>query len=271
MSTPRSRPSAEPPIWAQPEPGARRPRLTREQIATTALAIADAAGFEAVSMRRLAAELDVGTMTLYYYVRTKEDLMVLMDDALMGEVLIPPGELPRRWRPALAMIARRSRAVLLRHPWSIRQLEGRGARFGPNGLRHGEQSLAAVADAPLDLEGRFALISTVDDYVFGSVLRWADPTFGAGAEAAANLKNMIEFVAEQIATGEYPEFAAMLGDEPLPVVFARVQRWLNHEQRFDDGLEALLDGLELQIKRRQRAARRTPSQSGRPPRPRRSR
>ena len=76
-------------IWTRPEPGTRRPKFTRDQIASTALAIADTEGFAAVSMRRIAAELGAGTMTLYYYVRTKDELVALMDDAIMGEVLDP--------------------------------------------------------------------------------------------------------------------------------------------------------------------------------------
>src|SRR5262245_7471646 len=82
------------PIWARPEPGGRRPRFTRQQIAAVALAIADAEGFGAVSMRRVAAELGAGTMTLYYYVRSKDELLDLMDCALMADVLIPDGGLP---------------------------------------------------------------------------------------------------------------------------------------------------------------------------------
>ena len=52
-----------------------------------AFAIADSKGFEAVSMRKIAAKLGAGTMTIYHYVRTKDDLVALMDDALMGEVV----------------------------------------------------------------------------------------------------------------------------------------------------------------------------------------
>ena len=51
--------------------------------------IADAEGFDAVSMRRIAAELDAGTMTLYHYVRTKDELLTLVIDAVMGEVVVP--------------------------------------------------------------------------------------------------------------------------------------------------------------------------------------
>src|SRR5262244_701385 len=121
------------PIWARPEPGGRRPRFTRQQIAAVALAIADAEGFDAVSMRRIAAELGAGTMTLYYYVRTKDELIALMDDAIMGEILIPEDEIPEGWREGMAEIARRSHAIFVRHPWSLESL--RNAEGGPNALR----------------------------------------------------------------------------------------------------------------------------------------
>src|SRR5580692_9951157 len=95
----------------------KRSQLSRERIAAAALAIADAEGFQAVSMRRVALELDVGTMSLYYYVRTKDDLIAVMDDALMGEALLP--SLPRDWRRAITEIATRTHAVFLRHPWAL--------------------------------------------------------------------------------------------------------------------------------------------------------
>src|SRR5215472_8064502 len=162
------------PIWARPEPGSRRPRFTREQIASVALAIADGEGFEAVSMRGV-ADLGAGTMSLYYYLRSKDDLVALMDDALLGESLIPDDELPDDWRAALAAIARRTRDVFLRHPWALHSLQGEaavhGAPVGPNGLRHFEQSLAALEHAPLDTSQKLDLLAIVDDYVFGHVLR----------------------------------------------------------------------------------------------------
>ncbi|MEY2839629.1 MAG: hypothetical protein RJB60_1928, partial [Pseudomonadota bacterium] len=65
-----------------------KPELSREKIAATAIAIADADGFEAVTMRRLASEMGVGTMSLYHYVKTKEELVAMMDDALMADVIL---------------------------------------------------------------------------------------------------------------------------------------------------------------------------------------
>ena len=84
-------------VWTRTEPTGRQPRFTRDEIAAAAMRIADAEGFDAVSMRRIASELDAGTMTLYHYVRTKDELLTLVVDAVMGEVVLPPDEpLPPR-------------------------------------------------------------------------------------------------------------------------------------------------------------------------------
>ncbi|MEO8704530.1 MAG: TetR/AcrR family transcriptional regulator C-terminal domain-containing protein [Kofleriaceae bacterium] len=235
------------PIWTRPQPGARQPKLTRDQIAALALAIADAEGFEAVSMRRLATDLDVGTMTLYYYVRTKDDLLALMDDTLMGEVLVPPAEMPRGWRAGLTAIAHRNHATFLRHPWAMRGLEG--ARMGgPNGMRHVEQSLGAVADLALPLAERIGVIAIVDDYVFGHILRASDPGM-AGADAPT-ISAIVKFTRTQLATGEYPQLVTLIGDDDPAIAFAKFGRWMSSEARFQLGLEALLDGIAQRVKKK---------------------
>src|SRR4051794_1897561 len=123
------------PIWTQPPPGQRRPRYTREQIAQAALSIADADGYDAVSMRRVAAELGAGTMTLYHYVRTKDDLRALMDDAIMSEVLVPDGELSADWRGAIAENARRPYPALRRPPPAPAPPRHPPGGGGPDALR----------------------------------------------------------------------------------------------------------------------------------------
>ena len=198
------------PIWSHPEPGGRKPRFSRDQIAAAALAIADAEGFEAVSMRRIAAALGAGTMTLYHYVRTKEDLVALMDDALMGEVLVPPGELPTGWREAIAAVARRTRAVFVRHPWALVSLLA--APPGPNGMRHFEQTLEAMADAPFDDREKLELVAVIDDFVFGHVLRAGAASAAVGPEAVAAARALGE---ARLATGEYPRTATLYrGKDP---------------------------------------------------------
>ena len=78
-------------VWTRPERGRRRPRYTRDEIAAAAIRVADAEGFDELSMRRLASELGAGTMTLYHYVRTKDELLALVHDAVMAELLVPDG------------------------------------------------------------------------------------------------------------------------------------------------------------------------------------
>ena len=76
-------------VWTRAEPGSRKPQFTRDEIAAAAVKIADEEGFDALSMRRLAAELGAGTMTLYHYIHTKDELLALLNDSVMGEVVIP--------------------------------------------------------------------------------------------------------------------------------------------------------------------------------------
>lgn len=237
------------PIWARPEPGTRRPRFTRDQIAAMAMRVADAEGFEAVTMRRIAVELDAGTMSLYHYVRSKDDLVALMDDALMAEALVPPDALPSGWREALAAVARRTRTALLRHPWAPAALQS--SQFGPNAMRHFEQSLAAVAGTGLDGAAKIALLTAVDDYVVGNVMHTSEALRRASM-AAANpgiVSAMIEFGMTQLRSGEFPQMTALAGgadplvrpsETPGPAMDAE-----SLDEQFEFGLHATLDGLAL--------------------------
>jgi AcrR family transcriptional regulator len=229
-------------IWTRPEPGTRRPKFTRDQIAATALAIADAEGFAAVSMRRIAGELGAGTMTLYYYVRTKDELVALMDDAIMAEVLIPADEFPRHWYDALTAVATRTWDVLIRHPWALHSLQN--APAGPNGARHFEQSLAAIADTGLDAPGKFALLAWVDDYVHGNALRSAEiRSAGEPAMDEQAIEEAVRFGQTLMATGEFPHTAALFDGADPRDAFATLLGDLSERDRFRHGLAVLLDGV----------------------------
>jgi AcrR family transcriptional regulator len=228
-------------IWTRREPGTRRPKFTRDQLASTALAIADAEGFAAVSMRRIANELGAGTMTLYYYVRTKDELVALMDDAIMSEVLIPADEFPAHWYDALTAIALRTWDVLMRHPWSLQSLQN--APSGPNALRHFEQSLAALAGTELTAPAKFELLAVVDDYVHGNVLRAAE--FRTATESTVDeqmIEEVRDFAETLYATGEYPHTQAIFGGKDPIEVFAGLIGETTVRDRFRHGLSMLLDG-----------------------------
>ena len=105
-----------------------RATLRRESVLATAVALADAEGLEAVSMRRLADTLGVVPMALYKHVADKEDLLDGMVDTVIGEV--PPTSDLRadQWRAAVHETLLATRAVVTRHPWARRALETRTVR-----------------------------------------------------------------------------------------------------------------------------------------------
>lgn len=232
-----------PPIWARPEPSSRAPRFSRERIAAAALEIADAEGIDAVSMRNVAARLGAGTMTLYNYVETKDELFAIMDDALMAESVVPDGELPAGWREATAVIARRTWAVLTRHPWAITLRQG--PALGPNAMYHFEQSLAALAGTGLSNAARFDVLSVVDAYVFGSALRAAE-TRGAGETARADVEALIDYGMQQLATGRFPHTSGLLGgrDPREADIGGPPTDPAGLAAQFERGLQAVLDGIE---------------------------
>jgi AcrR family transcriptional regulator len=229
-------------IWGEPAPGERKPKFTREQIANVAIEIADKEGFDAVSMRRIADELGAGTMTLYHYVRTKEDLMALMDDQLTASILVPPEQMPTNWRAALHLIAVSSYRAFMRHPWALGNLKG--VRFGPNAMRHVEQSLAAVADAPFDQQGRIDALGIVDDYVFGHVMRVVENTEQEGMSGVRPMRALIKFAEQMIATGDFPHMEKMVSKGPRDQAWETFGRFMNDPGRFLRGLDVILDGLE---------------------------
>jgi AcrR family transcriptional regulator len=238
-------------IWLRPEPSERRPRFSRDQITATALRIADVNGFEAVTMKRIATELGAGTMSLYYYVRTKADVVALMQDAILADLLFPDDELPSGWREAVTVIARRTRDVLLAHPWSIASLNQ--AQFGPNAMRHIEQSLAALDQLDLDPAAKLSLWGIVDDYVFGSALHTIE-TRTRTVQAQHNpqlLADALTFGQQQLATGQFPRLQALYqqqaeSDPAAPHDRDSASTPATPDQlaaQFEHGLTALLDGL----------------------------
>jgi AcrR family transcriptional regulator len=231
----------EPMVWFRQEPSSRRPAHSRADIARAAMEIADTEGFDAVSMRRVAQRLGAGTMTLYHYVRNKDELITLMTDAVMGEVVVPADELADDWRTALTQIATRSREAFAAHHWIFERF-GDG-RPGPNGMRHFEQSLQAVAGLGLDRNQTFELIGQVDDYVFGYALRELQEREEHERGWPPEVR---DFFKRELATGEYPLIDDFFGDD-LDASFDAVVEFMNQPGRFERGLARLLDGIEAEL------------------------
>ncbi len=200
--------------------------LTRELIVTTALRMADADGIDKLSMRRLAAELDCGVMSLYHYVADKEGLIEALVDEVAGEV-VPPRD-GAGWREAAEGIARSTLDAQLRHPWAIPVWSTTWP--GPYRFRLSEQLLDALAgaDLPPDVAdlGFHALTNHVQGFAqqrlsFDRLQSSADET-GARVE-------------EVMRQGRFPRVVEH-------IEFHRADRSGNDEFGFT--LDLILDGLE---------------------------
>ncbi len=245
-------------VWFRSEPASRRPRLTRDDITAAAIRVADADGFGAVSMRRIADELGAGTMTLYHYVRTKDELLTLVNDAVMGEVVVPEHEvIPADWREALVMIAHRTRATLLRHPWILDITDD--PPVGPNSVRHFDQTLQAVAGLAVDLATKFDVVSAVDEYVFGACLHERNNR----DDSATAGRDMAGYVGTLVRSGGYPQLAALAGTIGLDGLWDAVATHLGDPARFERNLRRLLTGIaaDLDLERSAAPTRRAPRAS----------
>jgi AcrR family transcriptional regulator len=153
-------------IWEREPYRAKRQALSVERIVDACVAIADAEGLEALSMRRVAAELSTGTTSLYRYVDSRDDLLDLMVDAVHDNHAPLTGD----WRADLEAYAHHERELWLRHTWLAPLLATRPS-LGPNWLRGLEHALTAAAPLTSDIAGAASAVGLIRDYVRGAVMR----------------------------------------------------------------------------------------------------
>jgi AcrR family transcriptional regulator len=225
------------PLWLREAEPRDPDRLTRERILETAIALADAEGLEAVSIRRIATELSARPMSLYAHIGSKDDLLDFMFDNAVGETLL--GDVPDDWREALRAIAHRTRDTTLRHPWMI-ELFSRRSHVGPNTLRHVDESAAAVAGLDLDVAARRALLIAVDTYAIGHVTLELSGVRDRAPGASEALEQAIsEYVEREVERGALPNLAAFDA--------AELTRFDEGAAVFEQGLEWLLAGAAAQL------------------------
>jgi AcrR family transcriptional regulator len=182
-----SEPEVPPPPWQRlPDRTARRRRepISRDAIVDAALALLDRDGFEALSMRALAEELGTGAASLYWHVGSKDGLLDLVFEKVIGEVRVPDAD-PARWREQVRELGRAQRAVTLRHPSIVRVSLGR-IPMGPNAVRLTERVLAIMAAGGLPprlaVQGYLLLISTVNGFSSDETGGGEGPGPGGAAE-----------------------------------------------------------------------------------------
>ena len=214
----------------EPDEGRRRPRgrprvLSREQVAIAALALIDDQGLSALSMQRVAAQLGVPTMTLYGYVRSKEDLLDAVLDAAVRETppVVPNGS----WREALRALAFQARALLNQHPaLLLARLERPVLR--PEALGFWEAALTVLLDAGLEAQDAARCFRLLFTYVFGFSALSPDRTSDTMADEAARAVRALPAPAYPSLHRTAEAFAAATGGDAT----------------FGYGLERILDAID---------------------------
>jgi AcrR family transcriptional regulator len=140
--------------------------LDRERITGTAVRLLDAEGLAKFSMRRLAAELNVTAMSVYWYVDTKDDLLELALDQAFDEMRLPPADSDEDWRDQLRTLAGEYRAILVRHPW-VSPLAGTFLNIGPHALDFSLAVQRVIRRTGLPAHGQAGAISAVFQFVYG--------------------------------------------------------------------------------------------------------
>ncbi|MFF3505469.1 TetR/AcrR family transcriptional regulator [Streptomyces sp. NPDC003247] len=220
-------------LWLRPdEPRrGRRPSFSREAITAAAVTLADAEGLEAVTMRRVAAEVGAGVMSLYSYAPDKETLLELMVDHVSGE-LPTTDPLTGDWRADLKAVARLQRDLMLRHPWLPAALSTRRTP-GPRTLAFLERALAALRPTGLDGAAKLEIFAQLTAFVAGHV----GHEIAQAATARTTDRGAAEarYLAAVAADGHHPELAEALSAPGRP---------LTPEATFTRFLNRLIDGLD---------------------------
>lgn len=147
--------------------------INQTHLVRTAITIADTEGLDAVSMRRLAAHLGVGPMSLYRHVANKDELLTQMADRAFGEIDLPdPG--PEGWRAKLELIAHRQWQLCRRHLWLPRAVSFTRPLLVPSMMAHTEWTLRALDGLGLSMTTRMREALSLHTVVLAIALSMAD-------------------------------------------------------------------------------------------------
>ncbi|MFJ9612521.1 TetR/AcrR family transcriptional regulator [Streptomyces noursei] len=168
----RAEPQLPHSVWLTDRPPLRRKAeqpagLGLDKIVASTVRLLDTEGLAKFSMRRLAADLGVTAMSLYWYVDTKGDLLELAVDAVAGEMALPDESDPDAdWRDQLRGLATTYRDGLLRHPWAPRLL-GEVVNIGPHATAFSNATLRVMARSGLDPDHTSGALASVFNFVYG--------------------------------------------------------------------------------------------------------
>ncbi|WP_411102928.1 TetR/AcrR family transcriptional regulator C-terminal domain-containing protein [Streptomyces sp. cmx-4-9] len=224
---------AIPSVWARAKPAPSQPALSRALIVREAIAMLDADGIEALSMRKLGARLNAGATSLYRHVALKDELMELALDEVLGEVA-PPPEDPADWRTAVTDFAASFRATALRHPWMCTVLGQAGlAYLGPHLSALSQRLSTLFTNAGFPDPG--TAINALYSYAIGMVtteLAWLNTV-------ARSRQTEADFLARLLPPASHEGQSGTQAADPRTI----------RDDHFDNALELVLDGLACQLTR----------------------
>jgi AcrR family transcriptional regulator len=218
---------------SRPEPATEtRAPLSRERVLETALTLADRHGLEWLSMRKLADELGVAAMSLYYYVPNKVELIDGMIDIVFGEIEPPSVELD--WKTAMRRRAVSTREALNRHRWAVGHMEGR-SNHGPANLRLHNAVLGCLRAAGFSIEMTVHAYSVQDAYIYGFALQETDMSSETPDDFAAEAQRQMHAYEDVLA--DYPHLVEVVGGYVA-------QSGYDYATEFRFGLDLILDSLD---------------------------
>jgi AcrR family transcriptional regulator len=218
-------------MTAQPQPAidARVP-MSRERVLRAAIGLADREGIAALTMRRLAQEVGVEAMTLYYYVANKNDILAGMVDLVTGEIELPP--VSDDWKAAIRRVAIAEHEILTRHPWAASLILSIKQVSGPR-IHYMNWILGTLREAGFSADQTDHAYHALESHIMGFTL-WE---VGMDLGAREDLVILATAFLKEFPTDEYPYLTE------------HIQQHLK-ERRPDDegayafGLDLILDGLE---------------------------
>lgn len=222
--------TAIPEAAGDPAASPSRPHLTRDRVIERAVTLADAIGVEALTIRRLAAALDVKPMTIYHYVDGKDAILDGMVDYVFREIDLPPDGI--HWKAAIRQRAASARTVLARHPWAAPLMESRRTP-GPATLRHHDAVLGCFRAGGLSVEMTAHAYALIDAFIYGFALQEASLPATGGEEMA----ELAQAMTESMPAGDYPNLEEFTREHVL-------QPGYDFGREFEFGLQLILDGLE---------------------------
>ena len=208
---------------------AERVPLSRDRVLHGAMAVADAGGIGALTIRTLAQSLGVKPMSVYYYVASKDEILDAIVDLVFAEIDLPVAGGP--WRVEMARRANSARQVLWRHPWATALLQSR-TNPGPATLRHHNAVIGSLREGGFSVEQTAHAFALIDSYVYGFALsEHALPINGPETVAEVAGSMMQHFPVD-----DYPYLFEFTVQHVM-------QPGYDFGKEFEFGLNLILDGL----------------------------